>query len=640
MKIKVSIIVPIHNHEKTLKRCVDSLLAQTVKEIEIILLNDNSTDGCAAIVDAYAQQDGRVVAIHECCRGFGSAVNAGIAAAKGEYITIVNATDWVEEEMCDVLYEVGHSNRADVVKCHYRWVDKKTSKNITGVFHRLHIDRLIEDGSLLLQYRAAFSIWKGALYSSAYLHQHQIRFTELAEYYPTDDIGLSWRLLSKIRRSYISCKCFYNISGSDSRKATTPYFESFIETQRQLWDWCSKRARTFYNKNCLRYLYENVILNLHKYCRGMQKFSFFKRMAPLLKECAKSVDFSGFSRREIKDFKFISRHPVLGALKCILYSRYTFKGKKCTGVLGVCVTSYSRDAKQATRTLLGVPYMKEKIVENKKKMYFMGICYRSKALPQTNIKKDKEREAALLWPVLYSQIIFNQHQKTFLKYRCCHHGQDVALIATGPSIQDAPTMDNVVCCGVNRAITMKQYKLQYCFMQDYPAVRDFISETFNYEGCVNFFGYGISSTPDNPYAIPRFVEEKAKAERYYTHWLSPRIYGDISLYPLFNYDTVAHCAFNFLLFTHPRRLFLIGCDCSSAGSFDSNVAQPGLNVSNVHAGYAKLKTLRDYTYPDVEIISVNPVGLRGMFRDMYTKAYLQKHPEIEVDEEDILDHIG
>ena len=640
MKIKVSIIIPIHNHESTLKRCVDSLLAQTEKEIEIILVNDDSTDGSAAMVDAYARLDERVVAMHECCGGFGSAVNIGIAVAKGEYITIINATDWVEEEMCEVLYDVGHSNRTDVVKCHYRWVEKETSKNITGVFHRLHIDKVIEDGALLLQYRDAFAIWKGALYRADYLHQHQICFTELTGYHHTDDIGFSWRILSKIRRSYISCKCYYNISGPDSKKENSSCIENYIEIQQQLWVWCSERARVFYNKNCLRALYEDVLLKLHKHCNGIQKISFLKRISPLLKECAKEADFSAFSRRERKIFKLISRHPVWGALKCILYSRYTFKGKKCTSVLGVCVSSYSRDAKQATRTLFGVPYMKERIVENKKKMYFMGICYRSKTLPQTNIIREKEREAALLWPAFYAQVVYAQHQQTFLKYQCCHHGQDVALIATGPSIKDAPPMNNVICCGVNRAVTMKQYKLQYCFMQDYPAVRDFISETFNYEGCVNFFGFGISSTPSNPYAIPRYIEEKAKAKRYYMHWMSPRIYSDISVYPLLNYDTVAHCALNFLLYTHPRRIYLIGCDCNSAGSFDSNVAHPGLNTSNVRTGYAKLKSLRDYTYPDVEIISVNPVGLRGMFRDMYTKEYLEKHPEIEVDEEDILDHIG
>ena len=85
---------------------------------------------------------------------------------------------------------------------------------------------------------------------------------------------------------------------------------------------------------------------------------------------------------------------------------------------------------------------------------------------------------------------------------------------------------------------------------------------------------------------------------------------------------------------------MIGCDTSSNGYFDKNIAQRPSDQEFLLTGYQKLKALRDSIYPDVEIISVNPIGLKGMFRDMYTESYLSKHPEIEVEEEDIIESIG
>ena len=87
---KVSVIVPIYGVEKYLRQCVDSILAQTLKDIEIILVDDGSPDGCPAIVDEYAAKDSRVIAVHQENGGYGRAVNHGIEIANGEYIGIAS----------------------------------------------------------------------------------------------------------------------------------------------------------------------------------------------------------------------------------------------------------------------------------------------------------------------------------------------------------------------------------------------------------------------------------------------------------------------------------------------------------------------------------------------------------------------
>ena len=118
-KPKVSVIVPIYGVEKYLRQCVDSILTQTLQEIEIILVNDGSPDKCPQIVDEYAARDHRVVALHQPNGGYGVAVNNGIAAATGEYIGIVESDDWIEPTMYEKLYNNAVQNNSDVVKCSF-----------------------------------------------------------------------------------------------------------------------------------------------------------------------------------------------------------------------------------------------------------------------------------------------------------------------------------------------------------------------------------------------------------------------------------------------------------------------------------------------------------------------------------------
>lgn len=95
---KVSIIVPVYNVEKYLKRCLDSLVNQTLKDIEIICVNDGSTDGSLAILDEYVRNDDRIVVINQENSGQSVARNRGIDVAKGEYIGFVDSDDWVSED--------------------------------------------------------------------------------------------------------------------------------------------------------------------------------------------------------------------------------------------------------------------------------------------------------------------------------------------------------------------------------------------------------------------------------------------------------------------------------------------------------------------------------------------------------------
>lgn len=113
--MKVSIVVPVYNTGQYLHRCLKSLCSQTLKEIEIILVDDGSKDCSGEICDKYAAEDARVHVIHKTNGGLVSARQAGIVAAAGEYVGFVDSDDWIETDMYRVLYETAISNRADIV---------------------------------------------------------------------------------------------------------------------------------------------------------------------------------------------------------------------------------------------------------------------------------------------------------------------------------------------------------------------------------------------------------------------------------------------------------------------------------------------------------------------------------------------
>ena len=114
---KISVIVPVYRVEKYLGRCVNSLLGQTLSDIEIILVDDGSPDGCPALCDEFAKKDGRIKVLHKENEGLGLARNSGMSLAVGEYIAFVDSDDYVKSEMYRTLYEAAQRENADIAMC-------------------------------------------------------------------------------------------------------------------------------------------------------------------------------------------------------------------------------------------------------------------------------------------------------------------------------------------------------------------------------------------------------------------------------------------------------------------------------------------------------------------------------------------
>ncbi len=119
MKPLISVIIPIYDVEKYLRRAVDSVLTQTYENLEIILVDDGSPDGCPAICDEYASKDARIRVIHKQNGGLSDARNAGLDIARGEYITFLDSDDYWAPFFLEVLYEELQKTDADVALCTY-----------------------------------------------------------------------------------------------------------------------------------------------------------------------------------------------------------------------------------------------------------------------------------------------------------------------------------------------------------------------------------------------------------------------------------------------------------------------------------------------------------------------------------------
>lgn len=113
----VTVIVPVYNVENYLEFCVDSLINQTLRDIEIILVDDGSPDSSGEICDILAASDERITVIHKKNGGLSSARNSGISIARGEYIGFVDSDDWVEPDMFELLYNAAKKNDADIADC-------------------------------------------------------------------------------------------------------------------------------------------------------------------------------------------------------------------------------------------------------------------------------------------------------------------------------------------------------------------------------------------------------------------------------------------------------------------------------------------------------------------------------------------
>lgn len=188
---KVSIILPIYNVEKHLHRCMDSLLNQTLEDIEIIMVDDGSPDNCPQMCDEYAKKDNRVKVVHKENAGLGFARNSGLEVAKGEYIAFVDSDDYVGLNMYKTLYDRAEADKCDAVFCGFRtevtqskWVysdEVDADKLWRGKDVQLFMLDMIASGAGVKTERLyQISVWH-SIYKRSIIEENYLRFVSERE---------------------------------------------------------------------------------------------------------------------------------------------------------------------------------------------------------------------------------------------------------------------------------------------------------------------------------------------------------------------------------------------------------------------------------------------------------------------------
>ncbi len=175
--VLVSIIVPVYNTDRYLRQCIESLIQQTIQNIEIICVNDGSTDGSLQILEEYAKKDLRINIISKPNSGYGDSMNVGMAMAKGEYVGIVESDDYALPDMFASLYKEAKEQNADIVKSNYYSVSKEKGQRYEETLSEIsyHAPFCPRDKTEI--WKAAPSIWS-SIYRRTFLEEHRIQFNK------------------------------------------------------------------------------------------------------------------------------------------------------------------------------------------------------------------------------------------------------------------------------------------------------------------------------------------------------------------------------------------------------------------------------------------------------------------------------
>ena len=314
---KVSIILPIYNVSQYLRECLDSVIRQTLKELEIICVNDGSTDDSLEIIQEYAAKDDRIVVITGPNGGYGKAMNKGLDRATGEYVGIVEPDDYVSLTMFEDLYQIAKENDLDIVKADFyrfarndrgdmdmRYVNLDGTKEKYG--RLLYPD---QDPSLI---KFTMNTWSG-IYRRAMLEEHHIRHHETpgASF---QDNGFFFKTTVYAKRAMIINRPYYrnrrdnpNSSVNNREKVYCinieyDYIRNFLMEDREVWE---------------RFKYMYTWKKFHNYLFTINRIGeefrpeYVQRMSAEFKRAKQQGEFTRdmFTELEWKKMTLILEHP-------------------------------------------------------------------------------------------------------------------------------------------------------------------------------------------------------------------------------------------------------------------------------------------------------------------------------------------
>ena len=685
---KVSIIVPIYNVEKYLRQCLDSIVNQTLKDIEIILVDDGSTDSCPSICDEYASKDKRIIVIHKQNQGLGAAYNTGLDIAKGEYIGFVESDDFIELNMYEELYKKAVETGVDVVIGGFYFVNNEVKKPETSILNSVNKD-IFDVYSCPQMLNTHSSVWS-KIYKKDFLNKNNIKFND----FNSENFGYYcdipfWTTICCVCNKFSKVdKILYNyrIDNPNASSVNSRNDSTLLNIIPALHD--TLNISKIYNK--YEQLKENIVFSIaytairyffnidYKY-----KKEFFDKFRKLALELDVNDNFK-FLLFDMKIRRHILAKDLLNAclnndydeiytqlLDAQLNSKDRFK-KRLDYRLG-CVLAHSC---KNIRNFIMLPYDLANEYKSYKKEYIeefvpLDKCIDYKhSIPLKNhlsyilgseLVKTKNIRSALTLPFRLGKALINKkkakpqptlinistqlnelqtmmyelrsdvlasviHPNVFSEYRNLHANEDIVLLGNGASANYYKIIKNAIHIGVNRAFKMNKINFKYFFVQHalYPEgsyeLEQYIEDNKNtsfFLGTLPVtFTWNNTHYRHNPDIYAKFKNVKPYIIRKHGKiWAT-----DISYEPIGDFESVIFAALQFACYLNAKRIYLVGCDCSTSYFYKTKQHEQIMYHSQINTWKA-IKPLIQRLYPHIQIISINPIGLKDVYTDVYTDEF-------------------
>ena len=320
----VSVIVPVYNVEVYLRRCLDSIVDQTYTNLEIIVIDDGSTDRSSAICDKFAAEDPRIQVIHQNNQGLSAARNAGLDVCCGDYICFVDSDDWIEPDMVEALYTAVINNTADIACCE-RYIHKGTIVT-EDICDRIVIIEDTEEiiNRLLLGYIDTM-VWN-KIYKSE-LFDRELRFPTGQVY---EDISMTWKILLRCRKIVMLPEPGYHNtvrSNSISHTNTTENLRDYWTAQKERLEVLAvtnEAWKKIETENCMNigvYIWKRIYPELYRSDHTDEREELLKDIHCFMKENKNKI-FDGNSslvRKTARLFPLINHKVSIAACYYVDY---------------------------------------------------------------------------------------------------------------------------------------------------------------------------------------------------------------------------------------------------------------------------------------------------------------------------------
>lgn len=227
---EISIIVPVYNTEQYISRCIESILNQTFKDFELILIDDGSQDRSGEICDEYAKKDNRIRVFHNNNQGVSATRNYGINISKGKYLMFCDSDDWVADTWCEELYNTILAYPNSWITCNFFQVDNESKKQRV-IKNNLNEINTLEKDDFYIVFKSGMSIYSwNKIFDKEKINRFQIRFNENTSLGEDVEFGIDYLKISE-NIIILNRNLYYyliNHQGTLSSKKYDDYFDYLI----------------------------------------------------------------------------------------------------------------------------------------------------------------------------------------------------------------------------------------------------------------------------------------------------------------------------------------------------------------------------------------------------------------------------